>query len=203
MDGPIPGRLTVLVGPSGVGKGTVAALLAGRYPQVFLSVSATTRTARPGESDGHNYRFVTPVAFEAAVARGEMLEWAVYDGQLYGTPRAPVEAALAAGRPALLEIDLVGARQVRAAMPDSLALFLLPPTWQELQRRLVERGTENPTRLAARLARAKEEIAASDEFDAVVVNGELDRTVEQVASLMGLTPSAHQRADLPASSEGC
>jgi guanylate kinase len=177
--------LTVLAGPSGVGKGTLAAAIADRYP-VSLSVSATTREPRPGEIDGANYFFVSREQFAAAVRRGELLEWAEYNGNLYGTPRAPVEAALAKGRPVLLEIELAGARQVRDAAPDALQIFLTPPTWEELERRLETRATEGPKQRAARLETARSEIAAAGEFDAVVVNDDLEHAVAEVAALMGL-----------------
>jgi guanylate kinase len=181
-----PARLTVLAGPSGVGKGSVAALVAARHPSVRLSVSATTRPPRPGEVEGRTYFFVTREDFGLAVSRGELLEWAEYGGNLYGTPKGPVEAALAAGRPVLLEIDLAGARQVRAAMPEALLVFLLPPSWAELERRLTERGTEDATARAARLATARAEVAAQGEFDAVIVNDRLERAADQLAELMGL-----------------
>ncbi|MDR0593962.1 MAG: guanylate kinase [Bifidobacteriaceae bacterium] len=181
-----PARLTVLAGPSGVGKGTVAALIVARHPQVYLSVSATTRPPRAGEVEGRDYFFVGRPAFEAAAAGGEMLEWAEYNGQLYGTPRAAVEDALGDGRPALLEIDLAGARQVRQSMPGALQVFLMPPTWQELERRLVERGTEGPAERRARLAAAEREVAARGEFDFVLTNDDLDQTVGRLVSIMGL-----------------
>jgi guanylate kinase len=163
----------------------VAAAIARRYP-VFLSVSATTRPPRPGEVAGASYLFWDRAGFEAAVKRGQMLEWAEYNGHFYGTPRRPVEAALAQGRPALLEIDLAGARQVRAAQPGALGVFLMPPSWDELERRLAGRGTEPPEQRAKRLAVAKAEVAARGEFDAVVVNDSLEQTVAEVAALMGL-----------------
>jgi guanylate kinase len=182
--------LTVLAGPSGVGKGTVAAAIARLYPAVYLSVSATTRPPRLGEADGVSYFFMSRADFEAAVGQGELLEWAEYNGNLYGTPRGPVAAAIKGGRPALLEIDLAGARQVRAAVPEALQVFLMPPSWDELERRLLERGTETAAQLAARLAVAAAEVEARDEFDAVVVNDRLERTVAEVAGLMGLQPAA-------------
>ncbi len=136
-------RLTVLAGPTAVGKGTIAAEVRRRYPEVWLSVSATTRRPRPGEVDGVHYRFVDDAEFDRMVEQGELLEWAVVHGSArYGTPRRPVEQALAEGRAALLEIDLQGARQVRRSMPDALFVFLRPPSWDELVRRLVGRGTE-------------------------------------------------------------
>jgi guanylate kinase len=168
-----------------VGKGTVAALVAERYP-VFLSVSATTRPPRPGEADGVNYLFMTRTQFEAAVRCGDMLEWAEYAGNLYGTPRAPVQDALAQGRSALLEIDLAGARQVRAALPEALQVFLMPPSWAELERRLAERGTETERQRATRLAAARAEVAAAGEFDVVLVNRDLETTVSELATVMGL-----------------
>ena len=137
-------RLTVLAGPTAVGKGTVAAYVREHHPEVWLSVSATTRRPRPGEVDGVHYHFVDDAEFDRMAREGELLEWAVVHGRArYGTPRLPVERALATGRAALLEIDLQGARQVRATMPGALFVFLAPPTWDELVRRLVGRGTED------------------------------------------------------------
>jgi guanylate kinase len=175
-----------LAGPSGVGKGTVAALIAERYPKVYLSVSATTRQPRPGEVEGINYFFTSRTAFEAAVAAGDMLEWAEYNGNLYGTPRLAVEDALGAGRPALLEIDLVGARQIRQSMPGALQVFLMPPTWEELERRLATRGTEDPGERRRRLATAEREVMARGEFDFVLTNDSLEDTVGRLAAIMGL-----------------
>jgi guanylate kinase len=171
-------RLTVLSGPSGVGKGSVVAEIRRSHPDVWLSLSTTTRTPRPGETDGVQYHFVDRDAFTAMVAAGEMLEWAEYAGHLYGTPRAPVERRLAAGQPALLEIELQGARQVRAAMPEAQLVFLTAPNWAELVRRLVGRGTEDDDEVRRRLETAKVELAAESEFDTVIVN----RTVEEAAA---------------------
>ena len=164
----------------------MAALIAQRHSQVYLSVSATTRSPRADEVDGVNYFFVDPGEFEAMVQRGEMLEWAIYSGQRYGTPRLTVEDALNQGRPALLEIDLAGARQVRQAMPSALQVFLVPPSFAELERRLVERGTETPEAVTARLAVGRVELAAQGEFDAVVVNDQVELAAAQVAQIMGL-----------------
>jgi guanylate kinase len=175
-----------LAGPSGVGKGAVAALLAERHPKVYLSVSATTRPPRPGEVEGENYFFVTRPVFEAAARAGELLEWAEYNGNLYGTPRPAVEDALGAGRPALLEIDLAGARQVRQTMPGALQVFLMPPTWAELERRLIGRGTEGPAERLRRLATAEREVQARGEFDFVLTNDDLGETVGRLAVIMGL-----------------
>ena len=179
-------RLTVLAGPTAVGKGTLAAWVREHHPEVWLSVSATTRPPRPGEVDGLHYHFVTDAQFDAMVRAGDLLEWAVVHGRArYGTPRAPVEAALAAGRPALLEIDLQGARQVRATMPDAFFVFLAPPSWEELERRLVGRGTEDEEERRVRLDTARVELAAAEEFDATVVNDDVRRAAEELVSLMG------------------
>jgi guanylate kinase len=180
-------RLTVLAGPTAVGKGTVSADLRARYPQVWLSVSATTRPPRPGEVDGVHYHFVTPEAFDAMVTDGQLLEWAVVHGRnRYGTPRRPVEERLAAGEPALLEIDLQGARQVRTTMPEAQFVFLAPPSQEELVRRLVGRGTEDAEERARRLATAEVEMAAEPEFDHVIVNDEVRRATDELVALMGL-----------------
>jgi guanylate kinase len=179
-------RLTVLAGPTAVGKGTLAAWVREHHPEVWLSVSATTRPPRPGEVDGVHYHFVTDAQFDAMVRAGELLEWAVVHGRArYGTPRAPVEAALADGRPALLEIDLQGARQVRATLPGAFFVFLAPPSWAELERRLVGRGTENEEERRVRLDTARVELAAAEEFDATVVNDDVRRAAEELVSLMG------------------
>ena len=184
-----PARLTVLAGPTAVGKGTVAADVRRRYPDVWLSVSATTRAPRPGEVDGVHYRFVSDADFDALVEQGQMLEWAVVHGRhRYGTPRGPVEEALAQGRPALLEIDLQGARQVREVMPEARFVFLAPPTWEELERRLVGRGTEGPAERERRLATARVELAAEAEFDVTVVNDDVTRATDELVSSMGLGP---------------
>jgi guanylate kinase len=178
----------VLSGPSGVGKGTVVAALARRVPQLWVSVSVTTRFPRPGEVEGVSYHFVSDAEFDRMIAAGELLEYATYGKHRYGTPRKPVENALAAGVPALLEIDLQGARQVRTAMPDAFFVFLAPPSWEELVRRLTARGTEAPDVAAARLERAREEMAAAAEFDAVVVNESVEHACDELVTLMRLQP---------------
>jgi len=184
-------RLTVLAGPTAVGKGTVAAYVRTHHPEVWISVSATTRPARPGEVDGRHYHFVDDAGFDAMVARGDLLEWAVvHRAWRYGTPRRPVEEALAHGRPALLEIDLQGARQVRASMPDALFVFLKPPSWEELVRRLVGRGTETPEERVRRLETARAELAAETEFDVTVVNTEVPVAAEELVALMTGPPRA-------------
>ncbi|ROS74526.1 guanylate kinase [Cellulomonas sp. PhB143] len=189
---PGPGRLTVLAGPTAVGKGTVSADIRRRYPDVWLSVSATTRAPRPGEVDGVHYHFVGPEQFDRMVAAGEMLEWAVVHGvNRYGTPRGPVEERLAAGAPTLLEIDLQGARQVRETMPQARFVFLAPPSWEELERRLVGRGTESAEERERRLATARVELAAEPEFDHVIVNDDVRRATDELVHVMGIgTPAS-------------
>ena len=146
-------RLVVLAGPTAVGKGTVAAAVRAAHPEVWISVSATTRAPRPGEQNGVHYWFVSAEEFDRMVAEGELLEWAVVHGtHRYGTQRQPVDLALASGHPAMLEIDLQGARQVRETMPEALFVFLEPPSWEELVRRLVGRGTEDEAERERRLA---------------------------------------------------
>ena len=181
---PGSGRLTVLSGPSGVGKGSVVQVLRGRHPDVWLSVSVTTRPPRPGERDGVEYFFVDQAEFDRMVAAGELLEHDAHLGASYGTPRGPVEDHLAQGTPVLLEIDLQGARQVRARMPDSQLVFLAPPSFDELARRLVGRGTEDAAAVRGRLDRARMELAAEDEFDVVVVNDDLEAAADRLVALM-------------------
>ncbi|GAA0626037.1 guanylate kinase [Sporichthya brevicatena] len=183
-------RLIVLSGPSGVGKSTLLAYLRTHNPEWWLSVSATTRFPRPGERHGVEYYFVSRAEFEAMAAAGDLLEWAEFAGNLYGTPRLPVEDQLAAGRSVLLELELEGARQVRQAMPEALLVFLKPPSWEELVRRLTHRGTEPQDVIDARLARAREELAAESEFDVSLVN----TSVEEVAAeLVALTRAPSPR----------
>ena len=178
-------RLTVLAGPTAVGKGTVAAYVRQHHPEVWLSVSATTRPPRPGEVDGIHYHFVSDAEFDRMVADDELLEWAVvHKAARYGTPRGPVREALAAGRMALLEIDLQGARQVKERMPEARFVFLAPPTWEELVRRLVGRGTESEAERERRLETARAELAAEPEFDATVVNHTIPAAAEELVELM-------------------
>lgn len=182
-----PAPVTVLAGPTAVGKGTVSAAIRARYPEIWLSVSATTRAPRPGERDGVHYYFLDEDEFTRLVEDGQMLEWAVVHGRhRYGTPRGPVDEAVAAGRPVLLEIDLAGARQVRETLPDSRFVFLAPPDWDTLVKRLVGRGTESEEERERRLATARIELAAEPEFDVTIVNDTVDRASAQLAALMGV-----------------
>ena len=175
----------VLAGPTAVGKGTVAAYVRKNFPDVWLSVSMTTRKPRPDEIDGVHYHFVDDDEFERMREAGEFLEWAVVHGRAkYGTPRGPVEEALAAGRKALLEIDLQGARQVRQRIPEALFVFLAPPDWAELVRRLVGRGTESEEERRVRLDTAQQELAAQEEFDVTIVNDDVQRASEELVSLI-------------------
>lgn len=178
----------VLAGPTAVGKGTVVSHIKQHYPDVHLSISATTRAPRPGEEDGVHYYFVDHAEFDAMIADGSLLEWAEVHGQnKYGTPRRPVEQALAEGKPVLFEIDLQGARQIRQTMPEARHVFLLPPSWDELVRRLENRGTESAEERERRLATAQDELASQKEFDVRVVNVEVSEAAKQVVELMGLT----------------
>lgn len=187
----IPTRLVVLAGPTAVGKGTVAAAVRERHPDVWISVSATTRAPRPGEVHGKDYWFVSAEEFARMVEDDDLLEWAVVHGRdRYGTPRGPVEEALRARRPAMLEIDLQGARLVRDSMPEALFVFLKPPSWEELVRRLIGRGTETTEQQRRRLDTAKEELAAENEFDVTIVNREVHAAADELVSLLtlGQTP---------------
>ena len=182
-------RLAVLAGPTAVGKGTVAADVRRHHPEIWISVSATTRSPRPGEQDGVHYWFVSDEEFDRMVAEDELLEWAVvHQAARYGTPRKPVEQALADGRPALLEIDLQGARQVRRTMPAAFFVFLAPPSWDEMVRRLVGRGTETPEERTRRLDTARDELAAEPEFDVTIVNDDVHRATDELVSWMGVSP---------------
>jgi guanylate kinase len=190
-------RLVVLAGPTAVGKGTVAAEVRNRHPEVWVSVSATTREPRPGEVHGVHYWFVSEEQFDRMVDSGELLEWAVVHGtHRYGTPRRKVEETLARGVPAMLEIDLQGARQVKESMPDAVLVFLKPPSWEELVRRLVGRGTEDESERTRRLETALEELAAEKEFDVTVVNHEVHAAADELVALMKLEQSNSPSDDL-------
>ena len=180
------GRLVVLAGPSAVGKSSVVRLLRERMPEIVFSVSVTTRDPRPGEVDGQDYHFISRAEFDRMVDAGDLLEWAEIHGGLQrsGTPAEPVRRALAAGRPVLLEVDLVGARSVRAAMPEAVLTFMAPPSWEVLVSRLTGRGTEPADVVERRLQTAKVELAAQDEFDYRVVNHDVAEAAREVVDLM-------------------
>ncbi|AMY55677.1 guanylate kinase [Rhodococcus fascians] len=180
------GRLVVLSGPSGVGKSSVVRLVRAALPELVFSVSVTTRSPRPGEVDGQDYHFVSAEEFDRMIADGELLEWASIHGGLQrsGTPAAAVDAALEAGSPVLLELDLAGARAVRVSKPEALLVFMAPPTWEDLVSRLVGRATEESAATERRLETARVELAAQDEFDTVVVNTDVDHSCEQLVSLL-------------------
>uniref|UniRef100_UPI003D8EFBF6 guanylate kinase n=1 Tax=Gordonia sp. B7-2 TaxID=3420932 RepID=UPI003D8EFBF6 len=193
------GRLIVLVGPSAVGKSTVVARVRAAVPDLYFSVSATTRSPRPGEVDGRDYFFVGSDEFDRMIADDELLEWAAIHGGLQrsGTPSRPVLDALAAGSPVLVEVDLVGARNVVAHLPEATTVFLAPPSWDDLVARLTGRGTESPEAIERRLNTARTEMAARDEFDHVIVNSEVDRAASELVSLLvgPSQPAAHPRQD--------
>lgn len=180
-------KLVVLAGPSGVGKGTVVRELVRQKPQVFLSVSATTRKPRPEEKHDDHYVFLSDKEFKNEATNGNLLEYAEFAGAWYGTPRKPVEDRLNKNQVVILEIDLQGARKVKESMPDAFMIFLKPPSIDELKRRLIERGTEKPEELKLRLKVATSEIEAENEFDAVVINEDVQSAVEQLIRLLNLT----------------
>lgn len=179
----VNGKLMVVTGPSGVGKGTLVRALLDRNPDIFLSISATTRSPRPGEVDGQHYYFLSREQFESWIAGGELLEWAEYAGNYYGTPRQAISDRIHQGQTVLLEIELLGARQVKASFPDAQTIMILPPSLTELETRLRGRGDENEASMAKRLARAQEEIAAKDEFDHCLVNDDLETAVAQLLEI--------------------
>ncbi|MGQ0845037.1 MAG: guanylate kinase [Sporichthyaceae bacterium] len=173
----------MLSGPSGVGKSTLIQAVRSAYPELWVSVSATTRHPRPGERHGVEYYFTDRTEFQAMVDDGDLLEWAEFAGNLYGTPREPVLDRLAGGNPVLLEVEIQGARQVRAVMPEACLVFLAPPSWDELVRRLTGRGTEDAEVIARRLEAAREELAAEPEFDVTLVNTSVQDVAEQLLAL--------------------
>jgi guanylate kinase len=178
-------RLIVIAGPTAVGKGTVVRHILENSKDVELSISATTRKPRPGEVDGVHYFFLSEEAFDREIASNQMLEYAVVHGEnKYGTPRAAVLKALAAGRNVILEIDIQGARQVKLNMPEALTIFIAPPSWDELVRRLAKRGTESASEQGKRLETARVELSAAEEFDAVIVNEDIAKCAREVLDLM-------------------
>lgn len=191
---PVKPRLTVLSGPSGVGKDAVIEEIRARASSsIWLSVSMTTRRKRPYEVDHKHYHFVDRPTFDREVDAGNMLEWAPFAGNLYGTPRSAVDQHLALGLPVLLKIDLQGARQVKAAMPEAQLVFLAPPSVEELKRRLIGRGTEDEETIRQRLLHADEELAAQSEFDEVVINDSIERAADELIELLGSHPISLDR----------
>jgi guanylate kinase len=180
------GRVVVLSGPSAVGKSTLVRCLRERIPELVFSVSATTRAPRPGEVDGVDYYFVTPARFQQLIDDGALLEWAEIHSGLHrsGTLAGPVRDATAAGHPVLIEVDLAGARAVKQAMPEAISVFLAPPSWEALEARLIGRGTETAEVIERRLATARTELAAQDDFDEVVVNSQLESACAELVSLL-------------------
>ncbi len=178
--------VVVLSGPSAVGKSTIVRCLRERIPDLHFSVSVTTRAPRPGEVDGVDYSFISAERFQALIDDGALLEWAEIHGGLHrsGTPAQPIRDATAAGRPVLIEVDLAGARAVKQAMPEALSVFVAPPSWDALESRLTGRGTETPEVMERRLATARAELAAKDDFDRVVVNSQLESACAELVSLL-------------------
>jgi guanylate kinase len=180
-----PGKLIVLTGPSGVGKGTLLNALLQRHPgQLYLSISATTRRPRPDEIDGQHYYFVSPDQFQAMVEQNQLLEWAEFAGNRYGTPRAQVEQRIQNGDRVLLEIELQGARQIRQTFPDALMIFILPPSPETLEERIRSRGQDSEDAISRRLERARDEIKAASEFDIQIINDDLEVTLQQLETTL-------------------
>ncbi|MBE9175238.1 guanylate kinase [Synechocystis salina LEGE 06155] len=181
---PVKGQLIVLTGPSGVGKGTLVQLLLERHPHWFLSISATTRSPRAGEEDGQSYYFLSKEEFQTWIGEEKLLEWAEYAGNYYGTPRQPVEAQIAQGKTVLLEIEVLGARQIKQTFPSARRIFILPPSVEVLEERLRGRGSDSETAIAKRLAQAQQELQAATEFDHQLVNDDLDRALHRLIDLI-------------------
>ncbi|MBE9034891.1 guanylate kinase [aff. Roholtiella sp. LEGE 12411] len=183
---PPSGRLIVLTGPSGVGKGTLMRSLLQRHPELYYSVSVTTRSPRPGEIDGKNYYFISRSKFEPLIAQGEFLEWAEFAGNYYGTPREAVLKQISSGKLVVLEIELEGARQIRASFPSAISIFILPPSFDELEKRIRNRAQDSEEAIARRLRCAQEEIKAADEFDIQIVNDDFETALKDIeAALFG------------------
>lgn len=174
------GKLIVLTGPSGVGKGTLLQALLQKHPELYLSVSATTRQPRPGEINGEHYYFISRDKFEQMIEAGELLEWAEYAGNYYGTPRSPVERQIQQGQSVILEIELVGARKISQTFPEAFRIFIMPPSLEELQRRIRSRGQDSEEAIARRLEHARAEIEAAGEFDLRVVNDDLEKALRRI-----------------------
>ncbi|HEY9596352.1 MAG TPA: guanylate kinase [Cyanophyceae cyanobacterium] len=180
------GKLIVLTGPSGVGKGTLLRIILQRHPELYLSISATTRQPRPGEIDGQQYYFVNRDKFNQMIAEDEFLEWAEYAGNYYGTPRAAVERQIQLGQSVILEIELVGARKIHKTFPSALRIFIMPPSLAELENRMRGRGQDSEEAIAKRLSRAQAEIEAADEFDIQIVNDDMEKALVAIeAAIFG------------------
>jgi guanylate kinase len=179
-----PGRLIVLTGPSGVGKGTLMRSLLQRHPELYYSVSATTRSPRPGEIDGKNYYFISRSKFEKLMAEGEFLEWAEFAGNYYGTPREAVLNQINSSKLVILEIELEGARQIRASFPSAFSIFILPPSFEELEKRIRSRAQDSEEAIARRLHRAKEEVNAADEFDIQIINDDFETALNDIETAL-------------------
>lgn len=186
------GKTFIICGPSGVGKGTVAARLLAEDPTLYFSVSATTRAPRPGEVDGVHYHFLSMEQFEKWIEEDQFLEHAQFVGNYYGTPQLYVDEAMDQGRDVLLDIEIQGADQVKRKRPDVVRIYVAPPSWEELERRLTSRGTEDMEKVQFRLARGKEEFAAAREFDYFVINDTVDHAVEEIRAIMA---AEHCRPD--------
>lgn len=178
------GKLIVLTGPSGVGKGTLVRSLLQRHPELYLSVSVTTRAPRPGETSGKHYYFVSRSEFEHMVTQSELLEWAEFAGNYYGTPRKPLVEQIARGKRILLEIELEGARQIRNTFPLALRIFILPPSLQELEQRLRCRGQDSEAAIRQRLRRAQEEVDAASEFDIQIINDNFETALNNIEAAL-------------------
>lgn len=178
------GKLIVITGPSGVGKGTIVRSLLAKHPELCLSVSNTTRSPRPGETEGVDYRFISIDKFKLAIAKDEFLEWAEYAGNYYGTPKSAIQSLLDQGKIVLLEIELVGARAVADIFPEAKRIFILPPSLSELATRLKGRNQDSQAAIDKRLARAEEEILAKDEFEFQITNQDLNKAIAQVEQII-------------------
>ncbi|MFG6099522.1 guanylate kinase [Leptothoe sp. ISB3NOV94-8A] len=197
---PTVGQLIVFTGPSGVGKGTLLRQLLKHHPDIQLSISATTRQPRPGEEHGKHYYFVSRPEFKAMVEQNQLLEWAEFAGNFYGTPRQPLEAMISHGNVVILEIELEGARQVRATLPEAQQIFVLPPSLQELEDRIRQRGQDSEDAIAKRLARANVEIEAAEEFDIQIVNDNLERATRELEKIL-FTPRVLKEEHPPSPQE--
>ncbi len=181
---PYPGKLIIFTGPSGVGKGSLMRSLLQRHPELYYSVSVTTRSPREGEINGKDYHFISRSKFEQLVAAGEFLEWAEFAGNYYGTPREEVEKQIRSGKSVVLEIELEGARQIRATFPSTLSIFILPPSFKELENRIRGRASESEEAIARRLRRAQEEIHAANEFDLQIVNDDFETALNSIETAL-------------------